>query len=151
MHSSQDEQDNRNYAKFAKMAMVEPADADEALRFVAAAYELSEKFDTPVLFRTTTRTSHAQGVARLGERVPPAEPLLTLDRDPSKHLMMPHNAMPRHAFIEQRLLDAGGVRGDDGAQPCRDGRRRAWASSPPAPPTAPPRRRSRRPASSSWA
>jgi indolepyruvate ferredoxin oxidoreductase alpha subunit len=105
MHSSQDEQDNRNYAKFAKMAMVEPADADEALRFVGAAFELSEKFDTPVLFRTTTRTSHAQGVVRLGERVPPAEPLLTLDRDPAKHLMMPHNAGPRHAFIEQRLLD----------------------------------------------
>ena len=105
MHSSQDEQDNRNYAKFAKMAMVEPADADEALRFVGAAFELSEKFDTPVLFRTTTRTSHAQGVARLGERVPPAAPLLTLDRDPAKHLMMPHNAGPRHVFIEQRLLD----------------------------------------------
>ncbi len=105
MHSSQDEQDNRNYAKFAKMAMVEPSDADEALRFVGLAYELSEKFDTPVLFRTTTRTSHAQGVARLGERVPPAEPLLTLDRDPAKHLMMPHNATPRHRFVEQRLLD----------------------------------------------
>ena len=105
MHSSQDEQDNRNYAKFAKMAMVEPSDADEALRFVGAAYELSEQFDTPVLFRTTTRTSHAQGVARLGERVPPAAPLVTLDRDPSKRLMMPHNAIPRHRFIEQRLLD----------------------------------------------
>ena len=104
MHSSQDEQDNRNYARFAKMAMVEPSDADEALRYVGAAYELSEQFDTPVLFRTTTRTSHAQGVARLGDRVPPAEPLLTLDRDPAKHLMMPHNAGPRHAFIEQRLL-----------------------------------------------
>ena len=69
MHSSQDEQDNRNYAKFAKMAMVEPSDADEALQYIKAAYEISERFHTSVLFRTTTRTSHAQGVARLGERV----------------------------------------------------------------------------------
>jgi indolepyruvate ferredoxin oxidoreductase alpha subunit len=105
MHSSQDEQDNRNYAKFAKMPMIEASDADEMLRYIKAAYELSEQFDTPVLFRTTTRTSHAQGVARLGERVPEAEPLLTLDRDPAKHIMMPHNATKRHVFIEQRLLD----------------------------------------------
>ena len=60
MHSSQDEQDNRNYAKFAKVPMLEPADADEALGFVKTAYELSERFDTPVLFRTTTRTSHSR-------------------------------------------------------------------------------------------
>jgi indolepyruvate ferredoxin oxidoreductase alpha subunit len=105
MHSSQDEQDNRNYAKFAKMAMIEPADADEALRFVKIAYEVSERFGTAVLFRTTTRTSHAQGVAQLGERVAPAGPLLQLERDPSQQLMMPHNAIPRHAAVEQRLLE----------------------------------------------
>ena len=105
MHSSQDEQDNRNYAKFAKMPMVEASDADEARRFLKAAYDISERFDAPVLFRTTTRTSHSQGVVRLGEREAHDEPLLVLDRDPSKHIMMPHNARPRHAFIEQRLLD----------------------------------------------
>ena len=105
MHSSQDEQDNRNYAKFAKMAMIEPSDADEALRFVKTAYEVSERFGTAVLYRTTTRTSHAQGVARLGERVTPAGPLLQLERDPSQQLMMPHNAIPRHAAVEQRLLE----------------------------------------------
>ncbi len=105
MHSSQDEQDNRTYAKFAKLAMVEPSDADEALQFIKAAYEVSERFGTSVLFRTTTRTSHAQGVARFGEREAPAGPLLELERDPSQQLMMPHNAIPRHAAVEQRLLD----------------------------------------------
>ena len=105
MHSSQDEQDNRNYAKFAKMPMIEPSEADEAREYVKAAYELSEKFDAPVLFRMTTRTSHSQGVVELGERTAHAEPLTALDRDPSKNLMMPHNARPRHSFIEQRLLD----------------------------------------------
>ena len=105
MHSSQDEQDNRNYAKFAKLAMVEPSDADEALQYVKAAYEISQRFHTSVLFRTTTRTSHAQGVARLGARITPPGPLPELGRDPSRQLMMPHNAIPRHREIEQRLLD----------------------------------------------
>ncbi len=105
MHSSQDEQDNRNYAKFAKVPMIEPSDADEGRRFLKAAYELSERFDAPVLFRTTTRTSHSQGVVRLGEREAHDEPLLVLDRDPAKHIMMPHNARRRHTFVEQRLLD----------------------------------------------
>ena len=105
MHSSQDEQDNRNYAKFAKMPMIEPSEADEAREYVKAAYELSEQFDAPVLVRMTTRTSHSQGVVELGERTAHAEPLTVLDRDPSKNLMMPHNARPRHSFVEQRLLD----------------------------------------------
>ncbi len=105
MHSSQDEQDNRNYAKFAKMAMVEPSDADEALQYIKAAYEISQRFHTPVLYRTTTRTSHAQGVARLGERVAAPPPLAQLGRDSSRQLMMPHNAIPRHREVEQRLLD----------------------------------------------
>ena len=105
MHSSQNEQDNRQYAKFAKMPMIEASDAGEALRYLKAAYQLSERFDTPVLFRTTTRTSHSQGVVRLGERDAHAEPITTLDRDPAKNLMMPHNATRRHAFVERRLLD----------------------------------------------
>ena len=105
MHSSQDEQDNRNYAKFAKLAMVEPSDADEALQYMRAAYDISQRFHTSVLFRTTTRTSHAQGVVRLGERTEPPKPLEKLERDNSKQLMMPHNAIPRHREVEQRLLD----------------------------------------------
>jgi indolepyruvate ferredoxin oxidoreductase alpha subunit len=105
MHSSQDEQDNRQYARFAKMPMVEPSEAEEAREYIRAAYELSEMFDAPVLLRMTTRTSHSQGVVEFGERGPVLEPLTTLDRDPSKNLMMPHNARRRHAFIEQRLLD----------------------------------------------
>ena len=121
MHSSQDEQDNRNYAKFAKMAMIEPADADEALRFVKVAYEVSERFGTAVLYRTTTRTSHAQGVVRLGERVTPAGPLLQLERDPSEQLMMPHNADPAPRGCGEATPGTRGVRRDHGAQQGRDG------------------------------
>ena len=105
MHSSQDEQDNRQYARFAKMPLVEPAEAGEAIEYLKAAYELSERFDTPVLFRTTTRTSHSQGIVELGDRVADLEPITVLDRDPAKNLMMPHHARLRHAFVEQRLLD----------------------------------------------
>ncbi len=105
MHSSQDEQDNRRYARFAKMPMIEPSEAAEACEYIQAAYELSERFDAPVLFRMTTRTSHSQGVVELGDRGAEPEPLTVLDRNPSKNLMMPHHARLRHAFIEQRLLD----------------------------------------------
>ena len=105
MHSSQGEQDNRNYAKFAKMAMVEPSDADEALQSIKAACHISQRYRTPVLLRTTTRTSHAQGVVRMGERVTAKAPLAQLERDSSKQLMMPHNAIPRHREVERRLLD----------------------------------------------
>jgi indolepyruvate ferredoxin oxidoreductase alpha subunit len=105
MHSSQDEQDNRQYARFAKMPMIEAAEAGEAIAYVRAAFDLSERFDTPVLFRTTTRTSHSQGIVELGERVADLPPILRLDRDPAKNLMMPHNARCRHVLVEQRLLD----------------------------------------------
>ena len=105
MHSSQNEQDNRHYARFAKMPLIEPAEAGEAIDYLKAAYDLSERFDTPVLFRTTTRTSHSQGVVELGECTAEVVPIVTLDRDPAKNLMMPHNARGRHVFVEQRLLD----------------------------------------------
>ena len=74
MHSSQDEQDNRNYAKFAKIPVIEPSDSGEAKEYLKLAYELSERFDTPVLFRTTTRTSHSKSMVDLGER-PGLQPL----------------------------------------------------------------------------
>ena len=61
-HSSQNEQDNRNYAKFAKIPMLEPADSQEAKEFIKLAFEISEKFDTPVFLRPTTRVSHSKSV-----------------------------------------------------------------------------------------
>jgi len=104
MHSSQDEQDNRNYAKFARVPLLEPADSAEAREFMISAYELSEQFDTPVLFRTTTRTSHSKSIVALGERTT-AEPLAKARRDWNKYLMMPVNAIARHVVVEQRAVD----------------------------------------------
>ena len=103
MHSSQDEQDNRNYAKFAKVPLIEPADSEEAKAFVLAAYDLSERFDTPVLFRMTTRTSHSKSMVVLGDRRG-LEPITKLQRNWTKYTMMPANAIVRHPFVERRLL-----------------------------------------------
>ncbi len=104
MHSSQDEQDNRNYAKFARVPLLEPSDSAEAREFTIAAYELSERFDTPVLLRTTTRTSHSKSIVPMGERVE-TEPVTQVKRDWNKYLMMPQNAIVRHAVVEQRVVD----------------------------------------------
>ena len=104
MHSSQDEQDNRNYAKFARVPLLEPSDSGEAKDFVIAAYDISEKFDTPVLFRTTTRTSHSKSLVTLGERTAP-KPATELTRNVTKYLMMPANAIQRHLVVEQRVVD----------------------------------------------
>jgi indolepyruvate ferredoxin oxidoreductase alpha subunit len=104
MHSSQDEQDNRNYAKFARVPLLEPSDSGEAKDWMVAAYDLSERFDTPVLFRTTTRISHSKSLVKLGERME-KEPVTTLKRDPHKYLMMPANAIDRHVVVEQRARD----------------------------------------------
>ncbi|MGI5939084.1 MAG: indolepyruvate ferredoxin oxidoreductase subunit alpha [Thermoleophilia bacterium] len=105
-HSSQDEQDNRNYAKFVKIPLIEPSDSSEAKEYVKLAYDLSERFDTPVLFRTTTRTSHSKSLVELAER-PELDPLVRMDRNWSwtKYTMMPANAIVRHPVMEQRLLD----------------------------------------------
>jgi indolepyruvate ferredoxin oxidoreductase alpha subunit len=104
MHSSQNEQDNRNYAKFAKVPLIEPADSAEAKDFLKLAFEMSERFDTPVLFRTTTRISHSFGLVDLGER-PELEPITTLEKATTKYTMLPSNATKRHPLVEQRLLD----------------------------------------------
>ena len=104
MHSSQDEQDNRNYAKFARVPLIEPADSGEAKDYMVWAYEVSERFDTPVLFRTTTRTSHSKSLVELGERVESA-PVVKLNRNYTKYVMMPANATARHIVVEQRVLD----------------------------------------------
>jgi indolepyruvate ferredoxin oxidoreductase, alpha subunit len=101
LHSSQNEQDNRNYAKFAKIPMLEPADSQEAKDFVKLAFELSEKFDTPVFLRTTTRVSHSKSIVRIDE---PAE---AVDRTeirhlPLKYVMVPMNARARRVEVEKR-------------------------------------------------
>ncbi len=104
MHSSQDEQDNRNYAKFARVPLLEPSDSGEAKDFMVMAYDLSERFDTPVLFRTTTRTSHSKSLVTFGDRVE-TEPVTKLKRDWNKYVMMPGNAIARHVVVEQRVRD----------------------------------------------
>ncbi|WP_026841906.1 indolepyruvate ferredoxin oxidoreductase subunit alpha [Citrifermentans bremense] len=102
LHSSQNEQDSRNYAKFAKIPMLEPADSQECLEFTKLAYEISERHDTPVMLRTTTRISHSKSVVTLGERVAAiAEPKLA--RNAAKFVMLPGNARGRHYVVEDRI------------------------------------------------
>lgn len=103
LHSSQNEQDSRNYAKFAKVPMFEPADSEEALKFTTLAFEASEKFDAPILLRSTTRISHSKSIVSLGERVTDL-PQPCLERNPAKLVMLPGNARVRHQFVEERLL-----------------------------------------------
>lgn len=103
LHSSQNEQDSRNYAKFAKIPMFEPADSQEALAFTRLALETSEQFDTPVFLRTTTRISHSKSVVTLQEPVT-GLPETGLEKNPSKFVMLPGNARNRHPLIEKRLL-----------------------------------------------
>jgi len=103
LHSSQDEQDSRNYAKFAKVPMLEPSDSQECLNFTKLAYELSERYDTPVMLRTTTRISHSKSVVELGERVT-GLPEPKLVKNPAKYVMLPGNARPRHYVVEERLV-----------------------------------------------
>ena len=101
MHSSQNEQDSRNYAKFAKVPMFEPADSEEARAYTRLAFELSEQFDTPVMLRSNTRISHGKSVVR------PQQPVSGLPtpgilRDPAKMVMLPANARNRHPLVEER-------------------------------------------------
>ncbi len=101
MHSSQNEQDNRLYAKFAGVPLLEPSDSQEAKTFTELAFSLSEEFDTPVLLRTTTRISHTRGVVQLGDRqVPPRRPF---QRDPAKYVMLPAYARQRRPRVLERL------------------------------------------------
>ena len=102
LHSSQNEQDNRHYARFAKVPMLEPSDSQEAKDMVGAALDLSEQFDTPVILRTTTRSSHAKSVVALGERkVFPKRPY---EKNPQKYVMIPGHAKRRHPVVEARLV-----------------------------------------------
>ena len=102
MHSSQNEQDSRHYAIAAKVPMLEPADSSEALAFAKTAFELSEKYDTPVFIRMCTRIAHSQSIVETGERTVTTKPYV---KDPGKYIMMPANAKKRHPVVEQRTLD----------------------------------------------
>ena len=102
MHSSQNEQDSRHYAKAAKIPMLEPADSAEAIAMAKLAYDLSEQFDTPVLLKMCTRVSHSQSVVEPGERI---EVSKTYEKNPPKYIMMPGNAKKRHPIVEQRTAN----------------------------------------------
>jgi indolepyruvate ferredoxin oxidoreductase alpha subunit len=101
MHSSQNEQDNRLLARFAAVPLLEPADSQEARDFAALAFDLSERFDVPVVVRTTTRVSHARGVVISG--LLQVAPLLGFERNPSKLVMLPGFARARHRAVLERL------------------------------------------------
>ncbi len=101
MHSSQNEQDNRQYGRLAKIPVLEPSDSSEALVFTKMAFEISETFDTPVMLRITTRVAHSQSLVELGERV--EIPLLPYEKNPAKFVMIPAHARPRHGLAEARL------------------------------------------------
>ncbi|HEY6873477.1 MAG TPA: indolepyruvate ferredoxin oxidoreductase subunit alpha [Geobacteraceae bacterium] len=102
MHSSQNEQDNRNYAKFAKVPMLEPSDSRECKEFTRLAFEISEQFDTPVMLRTTTRISHSKSIVDFTEPVHDLpEPRLV--RNAAKLVMLPGNARVRHPLVEERI------------------------------------------------
>ena len=102
MHSSQNEQDSRHYARAAKIPMLEPSDSAEALAMAKLAYDLSERFDTPVLLKMCTRVSHSQSVVECGERT---EHSKTYEKNGPKYIMMPGNAKKRHPIVEQRTAD----------------------------------------------
>lgn len=101
MHSSQNEQDSRHYAKAAKLPMLEPADSSDALEFTKLAYQLSEEFDTPVIMKMCTRVSHSQSVVETGERMEPD--VKAYEKNAAKYIMMPGNAKRRHPVVEERL------------------------------------------------
>ena len=100
MHSSQNEQDSRHYARASKIPMLEPSDSAEAIAFAKLAYELSEEYDTAVLIKMCTRVSHSQSVVETGERVLPAQ--RPYEKNPGKYIMMPANAKKRHPDVEER-------------------------------------------------
>lgn len=103
MHSSQNEQDTRRYAKFSKIPILEPSEPQEALNYTKFAFELSERFDTPIIVRLTTRLSHSKAPVEIGERLKvPVRPYV---KNPSKYIVIPANARKRHVILEKRLKE----------------------------------------------
>jgi len=101
LHSSQNEQDNRHFARMAKIPMLEPSDSQEAKDFIAAAMDISEDFDVPVLYRMTTRISHSKGIVEAGEIR--KHEIGGFKKDPLKWVMVPGHARPRHGYVEERM------------------------------------------------
>ena len=101
LYSSQNEQDTRCVARAAQVPVLEPSDSQEAKDFTKLAFELSEKYDTPVILRTTTRLAHSQGPVLLEERIERAP--LEYTRNAAKFVLMPGNAKGRHVFVEERM------------------------------------------------
>ncbi|MBQ4156444.1 MAG: indolepyruvate ferredoxin oxidoreductase subunit alpha [Clostridia bacterium] len=102
MHSSQNEQDSRHYAIAAKVPMLEPADSAETKEYVKLAYEISEKFDTPVIVRMCTRIAHSQSIVQCEDRI--EKELGAYEKNGAKYIMMPGNAIKRHPFVEERTI-----------------------------------------------
>ena len=102
MHSSQNEQDSRHYARAAKIPMLEPSDSEECRDFTALAFEISEEFDTPVFIRLSTRVSHSQSLVELKERK--NVPVKEYKKDIAKNVMMPANAVKKHVVVEERTV-----------------------------------------------
>ncbi|MFK5883563.1 MAG: thiamine pyrophosphate-dependent enzyme, partial [Candidatus Izemoplasma sp.] len=101
MHSSQNEQDNRNYAKFAKIPMFEPSNSQECKDMIIEAFDVSEKFDTPVLFRITTRVSHSKSVVTLGERI--EKEIIPYEKKFNKYVSIPAIGRQLRHTVEERL------------------------------------------------
>ena len=101
MHSSQNEQDSRHYAKASKIMMLEPSDSEECKEYTRRAFELSEQFDTPVFLRLSTRVSHSQSLVELGERKD--DELKPYEKNIAKYVMMPGNAIKQHVVVEERM------------------------------------------------
>ena len=101
MYSSQNEQDSRMVARAAMIPVLEPSDSAEAKEFTKRAFELSERYDTPMMVRSTTRLSHSQGIVELEERT--EREVLPYERNIAKYVMMPGNAIKRHVFVEERM------------------------------------------------
>lgn len=100
--SSQNEQDNRHFARAAKLPMIEAASPAEARELTIRAFDISEQFDRPVIVRITTRIAHSQGIVELGDRR--EVPLKKFERNPKKYVMIPAHARPRHKFIEEQMI-----------------------------------------------
>lgn len=103
-HSSQGEQDNRHLAKFAKVPMLEPTDSQEAYDLMDLAFKISEEFDTPVLFRSTTRISHCKTVVDVNRERKADLKQASFIRSPAKYVMVPSNARPRRNAMEERIV-----------------------------------------------
>lgn len=103
MHSSQNEQDNRNYAKFAKIAMIEPSDSQECKDFLAEAYRVSEQFNIPVMYRVTTRVCHSKSIVEWGERNEIGHKAYV--KNIAQHVCAPAFAKPLRPTLETRLKD----------------------------------------------